>query len=375
MRRHRALLSFSLRSLLRRKHRAAALSAALSLVTFLFGSSMMLRDALIAQVDASLEAMPTLVAQQLIAGRPALLPRNAAQELQGQPGVLEVKPRIWGYLEVAALEANVLVVGTELSELGVEAETERCGAVAGSAVAARLGLVGNGDRLALTNAHGEPMPFDVLAVRSEDTALEDADVFYTTDDCAAELLQMPADYVTDIAITLRREEEAQPMTARLVESMPGVRVIERRALSRLYRLTFDGRGGLMNALFLPSLALFLLLLWERLSSVGEREREEIRLLKSVGWTTADVLVARLYENGVTATLGASLGLLVAYLHVFVFDAALLAGVLFGWSELSPPLLLQPATSASQLLSLLSLVIAPTMGVALFPAWRAAMEDR
>ena len=158
---------------------------------------------------------------------------------------------------------------------------------------------------------------------------------------------------------------------RLTETGP---VIETEAQVVWRSNGFRGRGGLMGVLLLPALAAFLLLAWERLTGLGADERREIGVLKSVGWGTADVLTARLWESAAIGVLGATLGLLVAYGYVFWLGAPGLADALLGWSALHPSMRLAPALDPVQALALLGAVVVPFVSVSVVPAWRAAMVD-
>ena len=104
------------------------------------------------------------------------------------------------------------------------------------------------------------------------------------------------------------------------------------------------------------------------------ERREIGVLKAVGWSTSDVLAARMWESALVGLVGATLGLVVGYVHAFVFGAPGLADALFGWSSLHASLSLPPALDFAQLLAILGAVVVPFVGVSVVPAWRAAMLD-
>jgi len=127
-------------------------------------------------------------------------------------------------------------------------------------------------------------------------------------------------------------------------------------------------------MLMPALIAFLVLAWDRLTGVGAGERREIGVLKAVGWQMNDLLMARLWENTVIAVGGAGIGILGAYLYVFLGGGPGLADVLLGWSSLYPALRLAPAVDAAQLLALVCLVGVPFVAASLVPAWQAAMRD-
>jgi len=382
VRRQLALLDFALGSLRRRGQKSLALVLGLAFVVGLFASALFLTDALEREHALSADRMPDLTVQRLVAGRPALIDESVAAELRDIPAVRSVEPRVWGYYFFRALEANVTIVGVapvESPDESLEVVLERGrlprrdGEVAiGAALAELLGLR-VGDELGVP-IDGEVLFSDVVGTFGDASALRTADLVIATPAHARTLLGVPEGMATDLAIDLTTQDEAGVVTEHIDARLPGARVLDKRLLRRTYELTFDTRGGLLAAMLIPALAAFLLLAWERLTGLGDAERREIGVLKAVGFGTADVLAARMWESLAIAFSGAVLGVVAAYVYVFVFRAPGMANALLGWSAIHPPFALAPALDATQALSLVALVVVPFVAVSIVPAWRAAMID-
>jgi ABC-type lipoprotein release transport system permease subunit len=355
----------------------------LAFITTLFASVVFLTDALRHEARLGLADLPDLMVQRTVAGRPALLDASHVEALAAMRGVRRVTPRVWGYLYVPSLEANLTIIGsaaTSAEAAGVAgalegalpaagAETE---VAVGAVLAEQLGLR-VGDEVALPAAEGYQLVRVVGVFRAE-SALRTADVLLAPEPLARALLGMPPDLYTDLAVDLLVADEASVVANRAAELFPGARVLQRGLLERLYALTFDARGGFLSVLLLPALAALLLLAWDRLTGLGEAERREIGVLKAVGWQTSEVLTVRLLEQLIVALTGASLGVALAYGFVFWLGAPGLSGALFGWSALYPELHLTPSVDASVPLSILAAVVLPYVAVGLVPAFRAAIMD-
>ncbi|MBX3269480.1 MAG: FtsX-like permease family protein [Sandaracinaceae bacterium] len=379
MRRQLALLDYAVGALGRRAGKSAALGAGLAFVVALFGAALLLTDAIRAEHERLVEEMPDLTVQRLVAGRPALIAESFADELRGLPAVRAVEPRVWGYYFFAALEANVTIVGTERADPALDAALahgrlprEGAEVAIGEDLADHLGL-------RVGDAMGIPLDGDivfspVVGTFGGGSAIRSADLVVARPAHARRLLDVEEGWATDLAVDLTTEDEARVITRRITERLPGARVLERRLLRRTYELTFDARGGLLAFLLVPALAAFLLLAWERLSGLGDAERREIGILKAIGWATADVLAARVYESLVLSLTGAAVGIALAYAYVFWLGAPGLWGALLGWSNLRPALDLAPALDPLQALSLLGAVVVPFVAVGVVPAWRAATLD-
>lgn len=379
MKRQLALLDFALGSLRRRAGKSLALVAGLAFVVGLFGSALLLTDALKREYERGTEAMPDLTVQRLVAGRPSLIDAAAADALRDIPTVREVRPRVWGYFFFRAIEANVTIVGVDAARIDGDPglATGRLPRAAGEvAIGTALGeLLGLrvGDELGLP-VDGEMTFSRVVGTFGAGSALRSADLVIATPAHARTLLGVPESAATDLAIDLTTADEAPVVSARIAERLEGARVLDKRLLRRTYELTFDTRGGLLAALLVPALAAFLLLAWERLTGLGAAERQEIGVLKAVGWGTADVLAARIWESAAIAVSGAVLGLVAAYLYVFWAGAPGLANALLGWSAIQPPMELAPSLDPVQAFAILGAVVVPFVAVSVVPAWRAAMID-
>lgn len=377
----RALLAYALGAMGRRAGRNAAIVVGLAVVVLAFATVLFTSEGLRTTSQRYAREAPSLTVERLIAGRAALVDVADVPRIASIPGVRSVEPRVWGYVYLAALEANVTIVSvSDVSALGVGQDVLADGeALFGSDVARSLGLRG-GDRIAVsvseTDAEGVPMPrfLRVQHVLDPRTALLAGDVVLVNVATARELLHVPAESAVDLAVDVFPPEESGVVAAAIVDVLPGARVVDRETLGRSFELTFDARAGLLSATLLPALLALLLLAWERLTGLSDEERREIGVLKAIGWTTSNVLSARLMEAGLVALAGSLIGLALAYVHAFVLGAPLLAPALFGWSNMRPALVIAPATDPVELVLLLAAVVVPFAGISVVPAWRAANVD-
>jgi hypothetical protein len=246
--------------------------------------------------------------------------------------------------------------------------------VLGAAYARLLGFR-PGDRvaLALPGRAGAPEVLSIVAVLGPDTELAFGDVVIAAPRVARRLLALPEGAAVDAVLDVFPPEEIGVVSRRVVDMLPGARLVDREALRRRRALTFEARSGLASAALLPLVLALLVLLFDRLSGLAEGERREIGILKAVGWSTADVLAARLFETAIVGALGAGLGLALAYGYVFALGAPGLSDAFFGWSSVRPAALFVPAGGDAVIL-LFSIVLAPYLAASIVPAWRAAILD-
>jgi putative ABC transport system permease protein len=175
-----SLLSFALGALGRRRGRAMATLAGLTLVSFAFASVFAVTDALRAEAARVVSTLPDVTVSRLRAGRPATISSSESEPLRAIAGVGAVRPRAWGYLYLDALSANVVVVGLAPWQRDALARAPLRGALAhddargwvllGASVASAFGAR-VGDELALG-----AQTFSVRAIATSETGSITADV-------------------------------------------------------------------------------------------------------------------------------------------------------------------------------------------------------
>lgn len=387
-----ALLSLAVHSLVRRSTKAIALGGALALTVALAASVLFLTDALRAAAERVRAEAPDLVVQKLVAGRPMVIEEGLAARLRDIDAVSDVHARVWGYVFVPVVKANVVIVGmrsndpadaraslaplsTVSGSLADGRQAERAGeAVLGSALARALGVaVGDEVRLPV-NGKNPAMALRVVGTFSSPAEVYTADVVMVSEDDARKLLGLRAGDATDIAITVTNPAEARVIASTIVDRIEGARIVDRALMARVHELAFGRRGGLALAAVLPALLALLVLAWDRSSSLGAEERREIAVLKAVGFSTRDVVFVRMSESLILAAVGTALGVAVAYVWVFVFGAAGLRPAIAGFGVLQGETPLVPALDVAQLFGLVLGVVGPFVLLSIVPAWRAAIVD-
>jgi ABC-type lipoprotein release transport system permease subunit len=378
-------LAFAWVALGRRPGRTVALLGAVAMVVTLLAAVLFATSALKGEAERGRRTQPDVVVQRLAGGRPALIDPEILAFVDRLPGVRRATARVWGYVFLPSLRANVTLIGrpADTADLGAvrgivasgrdARPGERGAAVIGKALAGLL-HVQDGDVIGLPSAREDAPTLNVVGVFDSPVALYTSDVVLTDAETARAILDVPEGRATDVAIALGNPEEASVVTRAILERQPALRVLDKRILARTYQLTYGRRAGIVIAAALPALLAMLILAWERISGLAPAERREIAVQKAVGWSTADVLYAKFYESVLVGSLAFGAGVALAYAWVFLLGAPLLREVLSGWSVLYPEADLTPAIDPADLAGVAAMVLLPFFSVAILPAWRAAIVD-
>ena len=378
-----SLLGYAMGSLGRRRAKSLALGGGLAFAVALVAAVLFLTSALRGEADRARLAIPDVLVQRLVGGRPATITVAEASKLADIPSVRAVRPRVWGYVFMPDLQGNVTVVGVPKSVPSLdevrgtisEGRDRRAGAhemILGTALARFLGLH-VGDSLALPSST-PTAPLQLVGTFASSVEAYTNDVIACDEDDARAVLDVPPDAAADIALDVINPAEALVVARTVLTRLPGTRVVERELLGRVYALAYGRRAGLVLAALVPALLALFVLAWDRASGLGPDEKKEIAILKAVGWSSSDVLWAKLYESLLVGASATAAGLALAYGWVFLLGAPGLRAAIAGWSVLYPEGVLTPDVDVAELLAIALTVLGPFVSLSIVPAWRAASLD-
>ena len=363
----RYIIDFTLSSLGRRKGKNAALLVVYTLVVFLLASVMFFTQALRKEAAAVLADAPELVVQRIIAGRHDLIPLDYLEKVRGIRGVRAVRGRLWGYYYDPRFLANYTLQVPEDFPWG----SGRI--VIGQGVARRTMTVA-GSFLPFHTYDGKQVNLKVANVMPGQTDLVAADLIIISADDFRMLFGVPDGLATDLVVEVANAAEVPTIAGKIVRLLPDTRPIGRDEILGTYDAVFSWRSGILLTVLSGALLAFIIFAWDKATGLSAEERKEIGILKAVGWDTGDVLQMKVWEGAAVSLTAFLVGVILAYLHVFVSAAPLFEPVLKGWSVLYPSYRLTPSIEFSQLAVLFFLTVVPYTVATIVPAWRAATVD-
>jgi ABC-type lipoprotein release transport system permease subunit len=375
-----AVLLHPLRSLV------CVVALAAVLVPYLVG--MALSQGLQAEAEASARFGADLYVTGGRFGRPAPLPREAAQQIRQMDGVADASPRIVGEIVLGKDRIPAVLVGLPEERLtdwheAVDGKLPQPGGpyelVIGTTLADLLHLeIGATLPPFYRNDRGERLARVVGIFRRECPPWE-ARLVLTTLDSAAEIFDQPH-AITDVLVTCRRGYQAA--VARRLAELPffshlqqsdsvRVRVTSREELVAVLPSGLLHRGGVFQLHFVLAFAVGILVLFVT-SGLGLAERRrEIGILKATGWQTDEILLRGGVESLCLSMAAACGALLLAWLWLRVGNAYGVASYFLAGVGTAPdfpvPFRLAPVPALLGFVIALALVMTGT----LYPSYRAA----
>jgi ABC-type lipoprotein release transport system permease subunit len=191
-------------------------------------------------------------------------------------------------------------------------------------------------------------------------------------DLAREIFGLDEDEVTDITFNVPNEAEWDNVISKLHLLAYDIRVVEKREVRKAYENLYNYKGGIFLILYIISLLTFMLILYQRYSMVYSDERKEIGILRAVGWSIRDILKLKFYETLILVITSFIIGVVLAYVYVFILGAPLLIEIFLGGANLANHAVLVPVIEFGILGSLFLLYAVPFFAAVLIPSWRIAV---
>jgi ABC-type lipoprotein release transport system permease subunit len=381
MNKHLRILDCAVAALRRSTGRTLVVVAVYTLVVATMSSLLLYLQACRRESRMLLEGSPDIVVQRIRGGRHELAPTDRAAVIGRMRGVVGVTPRVWGYSFDPPTGATLTFWGADsvpgdvldnADQGPVESGLEE-GCVVGSGLA-DLRFLGVGDRFPIRCFDGSLFAPRVVGVFTSTSALLTNDLVVLPTPDLRRVFGIDDTLCTDIAVEVHNSNEIDNVARKILERWPDARTITRQQVLQTYDALFDWRGGVWAACLMGCVAAFAILIWDKGTGLTEEEVRTIGLLKATGWKSREVMELRLLEGTVVSAISLTFGLLIAQIHLLLFDGAVFARVIKGWSVLFPPFPIHPDLDFSTLLVCVVLTAVPYAVASLIPSWRAAVTD-
>jgi hypothetical protein len=369
--RQRYLMDFTINSMRRRSGRNLVLFTVYCLIIFILASVMLFGQSIRQEAKALLVNAPEATVQQMVMGRHDLISGDRVAELQSIRGVRHAEGRLWGYYFDPINGANYTIMVPSAENTAHQLQPGQT--ILGPGVVANRELV-RGTHLFLLADYGEIFRLKIKEKLDTESALVSADLVLLSEPDFRKFFRLPDNVYTDIALSIRNEREIATIVGKIGNQIPGSRVVTRDDILRTYATIFSWREGLLLALLGASIVAFVIFAFDKAAGLSGEERREIGILKAIGWDTSDVLAMKFWEGALVSAGAFLLGVLLAYLHVFFFQAGLLEQVLKGWSVIYPDFQLRAQIDLLQIVTLAFFTVVPYTAATIVPIWRTAVTD-
>ncbi|MBI4952913.1 MAG: ABC transporter permease [Myxococcales bacterium] len=376
--RHLGLAGYAARNLARLWRRSLAVGVPLALAIAVATAATLVADGI--RQDAALAASyaPDLTVQRMAYGRLspiAVGPFGAV--LAARPEVAAVRPRVFTLVPAPGDESTgalATVLGVDWAAAGeapygvvegrLPAPGETGVVVLGRGVAASL-------RPGATwraRGPGGVVALEVVGLLSDAVAIHGANLALTSLEDARALAGLAPDEASELAVTLAPGAREGSLADHLQTQFEGVRVVGKGALGRILDAIYGSRSGAFVTVWLILLLVSPAAAWALGMSVAASERHEMGVLKALGWSTLELVEARMIEGGLLGLAATLAGALAGTLYA-LGGAPGIAGLFEGWAALYPTFRAPLAVDPRSALALFAAGIVPLLAAMAVPAWR------
>jgi ABC-type lipoprotein release transport system permease subunit len=365
------------------KHLGAILISVI--IIFLLSSVLFISSSLQHSLLGTLNEQSDFTVSRVEAGRAVNTPVKWIDRIVEINGVTEVMGRVYGRYYFAPREKSFLIVGIDffdeqnsriLKELvdGIDLKVflSTPNMLVGEGVRKYLNAHYYKESFSFKTPQGSFKKVNIYKTLPEQTKLIGNDMILMPIDLAREIFGLEEDEVTDITFNVPNDAEWDNIIAKLHLLFYDVRVVEKREVRKAYENLYNYKGGLFLILYLITIVTFMLILYQRYSMVYSSERKEIGILRAVGWSIKDVLKLKFYETVVVVLVSFVLGVVLAYLYVFIWDAPLLSQIFLGGANLPNEVQFVPVINFGILGSIFLFYAVPFLAAVLIPAWKIAV---
>ena len=358
-----------------------------SVLVAVIASTLFISSSIKKDVELTLSAQSDFIVQKYRAGKVQETPSEWVDEFNQINGIESVTERVYGMHFYDPSETYFMIVGVDFFDThAVKILQELLDKVdVGEFLSRNNMIIGSGvkelfdyyEYKGYYNFRPPDRSIKKVFIYDElpkNTQLITNDIVIMDINLAREILGIEDGYVTDIAIDVPNPLELDTIKLKLIVSHFDMRIISKDDITKLYENLFNYKGGFFLALYFLCLITFLLILYQRYSIITRSDAREIAILRISGWRISDVIWLKLSENFIIAVSSYMIGIIVAYLYVYIFNAPLLKEIFLGYNNLKNSVAFSPNVDISMLILIFLIFVVPFILSVLIPVWRISISE-
>ncbi len=354
---------------------------------FILSSVMFISSSIKHQVKLSIENQSELIVHRISGGKINDIPLSWIDDFSSIYGIESVQSRVYGKYWFEPYKTYFNIVGVDifeehtnkafkniLGDIDLREFVSEDYILVGSAVKKIMNEKRYKNSFDFRLDNNNLITAKIYKELPTNTTLFTNDMIIMDISLAKEILNINEDFSTSLAVSIPNELEIPNIKNQLIFKHPDIKVTSKDELLKDYENLFNYKGGIFLVLYIVSLLTFVLVLYERFTMVNSSDKKEIGILKSIGFSIKDILKLKIYENLFIGLSAFIIGIIFAYVFVFIFNAPILSEIFMGYKNIDSTFEFIPFIETSLIISLFFFYILPFIGSILIPVWKIAVID-
>ena len=373
--------------LIKHKSKHIAIFIISILIVFLISSVLFISNSLKKEVFSTLNNQSDFIIQKTNNGKIFDTPISWVDDFSSINGVKNVQQRVYGLYYFMPENIYFTIVGVDLFEEHTNKNIKELLSILNISDFLRNDsmIIGNGIKKIFDKYHYfDSYDFKLLDKQSlnvkifkdlpQEANLVANDLIIMDINLAKKILNIDEENSTDIVLNVPNDLEKQNIKEQLILKHSNIRILQKENLKKEYENMFNYKGGIFLVLFIVVIFTFILILYQRYSMISSSDKKEIGILKAVGWSIKDIIKLKIIENFIVGFMAFIIGVVFAYIFVFIFNAPILRNIFIGFSNVQNDFILNANIEFSTLITLFLFFIIPFLSAVLIPVWKISIID-
>ncbi|MCG3652616.1 ABC transporter permease [Aliarcobacter butzleri] len=356
-------------------------------IVFLTSSILFIKNSLQKEISEALENQSDFIIQKTIANKIKDIDTSLIDKFYEINGVSKVTQRVYGQYYFMPENVYFTIIGIDFFEettnqdlkellnfLNISKFLEKDSMIIGNGVKKVLDKYAYFDSYDFKLGNENSKNIKIFKDLPKEANLIANDLIIMDINIAKKILDIKPDFATDIVLDVPNPLERQNVKEQILLKESNIRILQKDELKKEYENMFNYKGGIFLILFIVVIFTFILVLYQRYSMISSNDKREIGILKAVGWSIKDIIKLKIIENFIVAFMAFIIGVIFAYIFVFILQAPILKNIFIGFSNIKNDFILNQNIKISNLITLFLFFMVPFLSAVLIPVWKIAVID-
>ena len=356
-------------------------------IVFLTSSILFIKNSLQKEISQALENQSDFIIQKTVANKIKDIDSSLIDEFYEINGVSKVTQRVYGQYYFMPENVYFTIIGIDFFEettnqdlkellnfLNISKFLEKDSMIIGNGVKKVLDKYAYFDSYDFKLENENSKNIKIFKDLPKEANLIANDLIIMDINIAKKILDIKPDFATDIVLDVPNPLERQNVKEQILLKESNIRILQKDELKKEYENMFNYKGGIFLILFIVVIFTFILVLYHRYSMISSNDKREIGILKAVGWSIKDIIKLKIIENFIVAFMAFIIGVIFAYIFVFILQAPILKNIFIGFSNIKNDFILNQNIKISNLITLFLFFMVPFLSAVLIPVWKIAVID-